>query len=144
MGQVYVYSLCCYPIAMWTIILGVAIAANTPTVEQQTREVTTVVQWPVEGFTPARPLNYETWITPEDYPADAKAAGVSGNVMFKVSISETGQVSNCQILEGSGSPALDARTCELIIARAKFEPAKNGGGEPIAMDYSRTVRWVSR
>jgi hypothetical protein len=41
----------------------------------------------------------------------------------------------------SYSPALDARTCEIALARAHFPPARDGEGNSIPQTYSGIARW---
>jgi protein TonB len=53
-----------------------------------------------------------------------------------------GRVADCSITRSSGSPDLDEATCSNIRRRARFEPAKDGNGQPTTGSYASSVRWV--
>ena len=53
-----------------------------------------------------------------------------------------GTVSDCQIVEPSGSALLDGATCRIMHARARFIPARNSTGQAVADTVSARVRWV--
>lgn len=76
-----------------------------------------------------------------DYPRKALREGREGTATFKVRISDTGQPTNCVIVQSSGSPDLDEATCKTIIKRARFAPAKNENGQPIESEFSSAVTW---
>jgi protein TonB len=54
-------------------------------------------------------------------------------------IGTDGRITDCNA--SGASPALDAKTCELIIRRFRFKPALDGGGSPIAESRSQRVTW---
>lgn len=82
------------------------------------------------------------WVTTADYPSEAFGQGTSGTVGFRVIVARDGKVSNCQVISGSGSQALDEATCRLVSFRARFTPARDGRGNPVEGAYSNRVRWV--
>lgn len=85
------------------------------------------------------PLNSpQTWVTNDDYPAEAWRDGLQGMVSFSLEIDTQGMVSTCEITASSGSPVLDIATCNLLTARARFRPATDETGKPIY------ARWPSR
>lgn len=91
----------------------------------------------------ARPLgDIGTWVTIDDYPAEALQAGQEGTVSFRLTIDRSGSVAQCAITQGSGFPALDDRTCALLTERARFTPARNAAGAPAEGVYSSRVRWL--
>ena len=75
------------------------------------------------------------WITTEDYPEEALKSGVEGTVDFSLSVTKGGAVSDCKILQSSGSEILDTETCSLLIERAQFEPAE------ATSNYQSRVSW---
>jgi TonB family protein len=81
------------------------------------------------------------WVNEADYPADARAAGQSGVVGFRLDIDITGRVTGCTITETSGSPSLDVTTCTLMSRRARFHPARGPNAEPIASLWRSRVHW---
>lgn len=81
------------------------------------------------------------WITTEDYPGSAQRAGEEGTTAIKVQIDEEGRVTSCSVTGSSGSAALDDATCKLYQRRARFNPAKDAAGNPMATTYNDRVRW---
>jgi TonB family protein len=88
------------------------------------------------------PLNKNEWITAEDYPATALRYDESGTAAFQLTVDARGAVTDCSITGSSGSQVLDDTTCTLIRQRAKFAPAVNAAGKPVAGYYSSSVRWA--
>ena len=76
-----------------------------------------------------------------DYPRKALKEGREGTAIFKVRISDTGQPSDCVIVQSSGSSDLDEATCKTIIKRARFAPAKNEEGQPVESEFSSAITW---
>ncbi len=81
------------------------------------------------------------WATTSDYPSNALRREEQGISRFRVVVSSDGRAIECEITASSGSQLLDAKTCELVTRRAKFEPATNDAGERIVGTYSNAVRW---
>ncbi len=82
------------------------------------------------------------WVTPNDYPTRDIRAGNEGTVVFRLAIDAGGRPAGCEIVKGSGHPGLDAATCDKLMQRAAFEPARDSEGERVAGQYTATVRWV--
>tara|TARA_R110000824_G_scaffold4203_6_gene19961 strand:- start:1336 stop:2292 length:957 start_codon:yes stop_codon:yes gene_type:complete len=94
------------------------------------------------AFIPATPAgNPGEWISPGDYPVAALREERSGAVEFQLQISETGEVTACNILESSGQADLDKASCRALMRRARFNPAKNASGQPVRSSYTNKVRW---
>lgn len=62
-----------------------------------------------------------SWITPDDYPAEALRRGEQGSVRFRAEIGPNGRVSRCSIVESSGSPSLDGATCRAVSKQARID-----------------------
>ncbi|MFC3174891.1 energy transducer TonB [Novosphingobium bradum] len=100
---------------------------------------------PPPRFTPTGAVpkgNPGNWATPNDYPSRALREEREGVTGFRVSVGPDGRVTDCQITSSSGSPDLDQTACEKIRQRARFNPAKDGEGNPTSGSYSNRVRWV--
>ncbi len=67
-----------------------------------------------------------------DYPEAAARAGATGTTRYELAIGSDGAVTDCRIMGSSGSDLLDARTCELMRSRARFQPALGADGVPVA------------
>lgn len=89
-----------------------------------------------------KPSNYPgRWVTNNDYPREDFDRKNEGLTTFLLSVGIDGGVTGCRIVGSSGFQSLDKRTCELLIARAAFEPAKDSGGRPVASFYVNRVWW---
>lgn len=82
------------------------------------------------------------WVTSNDYPSEALREEISGITGFRLAVGIDGRVSQCEIIASSGSALLDAATCALITRRARFNPARDGDGQPATGFYSNRIRWV--
>lgn len=100
---------------------------------------------PPPRFTPtgASPRgNPGSWATTNDYPSRALREEREGTTGFRVTVGPDGRVTDCQITSSSGHPDLDEATCANVRRRARFNPAKDGEGQPTSGSYSNRVRWV--
>jgi protein TonB len=99
---------------------------------------------PPPRFTPkgAQPRgNPGSWATTDDYPSRALREEKEGVTRFTVQVSPEGRVTSCTVTGSSGTPELDDAACRAISRRARFTPATNGEGQPVAGTYSNSVRW---
>lgn len=91
----------------------------------------------------ARPRNAPgLWATADDYPAGDLRAGRHGVTRFRLSIGTDGRVRGCEVIASSGSPTLDAATCDKVSRRARFDPAMDETGAQVAGSYAGAIRWV--
>ncbi|WP_164089155.1 energy transducer TonB [Sphingorhabdus sp. YGSMI21] len=81
------------------------------------------------------------WISSGDYPVAALREERSGAVEFQLRISESGEVTACDILASSGHADLDTASCRALMRRARFSPARNASGQAVSSSYTNTVRW---
>lgn len=83
-------------------------------------------------------------ITDSDYPPQARAARQEGNVHFVMEIDATGAM-RCRVTVSSGWPLLDAATCGLLQARARYTPALDVEGNPTTDRRTGSYAWrISR
>lgn len=73
--------------------------------------------------------------TSNDYPQKALFKGEHGTVRVTLVIDETGATQKCLVYKSSGSERLDQTTCDVLLERAKFEPAIDENGEPMPSLY---------
>ncbi|MBC2653444.1 energy transducer TonB [Novosphingobium flavum] len=100
---------------------------------------------PPPRFTPksAAPKgNPANWATSNDYPSRALREEREGTTGFRVTVGTDGKVTDCQITSSSGTPELDAATCDNVRRRARFTPATDGEGNPTTGTYANRIRWV--
>ncbi|GAA0727782.1 energy transducer TonB [Sphingomonas japonica] len=79
--------------------------------------------------------------TYENYPAEAIRQRLSGTVVLRLVIDETGRVSNCEIAESSGSPILDRAPCPAVRRAARFTPALDANGKPTVSQAIRKITY---
>jgi protein TonB len=76
-----------------------------------------------------------------DYPAAAIRTREEGLVAVRLEVAPMGRVTACRIVSSSGSAMLDATTCRILYARAKFHPARDAKGRPVADRVNSRVVW---
>ena len=94
---------------------------------------------PQSSAQPTRPL--QSLISADDYPAEALRNRQDGRTSYRLAIGPDGRVTGCVVLGSSGSSALDAATCRLLRARARFTPARDSAGIPTSDNYFGAYDW---
>lgn len=101
----------------------------------------------VAAFQPAGPQDprpiqpLATWVSDADYPPGAVQRGAAGAVGFTLDIDAGGVPTHCTVTEPA-DPELDQRTCEIFMARARFQPALDSAGQPVGGSISSRMRWL--
>lgn len=90
-----------------------------------------------------QPRNLARWASQigADYPRRAAQREEEGTVGFRVTVGINGRVESCEITRSSGSADLDNAACQGLRRYARFEPALDDAGEPIASTWSSSVRF---
>ena len=83
-----------------------------------------------------------TIFSADDYPSYLQGSGVSRIVTASVTVRPDGTIQSCVAQVRSGDPRLDAYTCELIVRRAKFRPAKWSDGSAVYGVVNVPVGWT--
>jgi len=83
----------------------------------------------------------QSYVSPDDYPAAAVGTGAHGIVRFVLTIDPSGRVIGCNITQSSGSPVLDAATCNIMRRRARYTPAMDSNGNPTAGTIEQQIEW---
>jgi hypothetical protein len=81
------------------------------------------------------------WFTSDDYPPAAAKAHQQGRVMAALEIGSDGLVKACHVVVSAGT-ALDETSCRILLVRARFKPAHDAAGKPIASWAIVPVRWA--
>jgi protein TonB len=76
-----------------------------------------------------------------DYPEAALRAREEGTVELQLVVAPQGRVTGCTILKSSGSFVLDSSSCRLLVRRARFWPALDREGTPIASTFRHMLKW---
>jgi TonB family protein len=85
--------------------------------------------------------NPADWITTDDYPYEAMLLEQEGTTVFTLTIDEKGIPSHCSVTISSGAALLDSRTCDRVMARARFIPARTDEGEASRAEYATRILW---
>ena len=72
-----------------------------------------------------------------DYPAEALRREQQGRVGYRLTIDESGKVTDCVVTSSSGFPLLDDATCRMAL-KAAFEPALDADGRPTSGTWQST------
>jgi protein TonB len=92
---------------------------------------------------PARArANLASYVSDEDYPGSAVRNEEQGTTRFRLAVGPDGRVTDCTVTGSSGSSALDGATCRLMKQRARFTPAHDSDGKPMADSVASAIRWV--
>lgn len=89
----------------------------------------------------ASAINPGSWFTAFSYPPEAERQRVEGTVAFEVDVDVDGKPTACRITASSGSPLLDEPTCTIIMAKARFHPARGATGAPVPGRYDNKTVW---
>jgi TonB family protein len=121
---------CRFPKTVETLLGGAARCQSPPPVE-----VPSVVP-----ILPAAALkNPAAVITDSDYPLSMQ--GKQGTTRFELTVAADGRPVSCSVTTSSGHADLDSNACKAFLRRARFSPAKDAQGNPIAGRYRGAVTW---
>jgi protein TonB len=122
-------------------LIAVAIAGQSNPVSDPTAQNPPVD--PIPPAVRAQPLqNLSLYVEGGDYPPGAFRRNEQGRVGFELRISPAGRATDCAITRSSGSTELDRRTCQIMLQRARFRPARDGRGNPVSDVIAATIGWV--
>ncbi|GAA0335510.1 hypothetical protein GCM10009087_52430 [Sphingomonas oligophenolica] len=80
------------------------------------------------------------WFDADDYPPAARRAGIQGRVVMVLDVAEDGLIKACRVVVSAGAD-LDAVSCQSVMKRGSFTPAKDAQGKPVASWAIIPVRW---
>ena len=84
----------------------------------------------------------QSYFSAGDYPTEALKAGAMGSVRVKVIVDPTGLPTDCDVVGSSRNKELDAATCDVIMKRARYEPAVDIDGKAVRAIDVTTVIWM--
>lgn len=79
------------------------------------------------------------WMSPNDYPSDMLMRGKRAIVQFRLNIDANGEPTACHIQQSTRPQAFDDAVCKAIMRNARFEPALDAEGTPLASYWINTV-----
>jgi protein TonB len=75
------------------------------------------------------------------YPIEAREQRLEGVVGLTVTVGRDGRAWNCEVTQSSGHAILDAAACTGIQRYARFDPALDRNGNPIASTFSTRITY---
>ena len=93
-------------------------------------------------LTAAKPIDPVRWFYDADWEKLVASKGGHGLTLFRVTVTPDGRPQDCVIETTSGVPELDRLTCERVLQRARFRPAKWADGTPAYDVYRKSVLWA--
>lgn len=81
-------------------------------------------------------------IKSSDYPEAARAAGAQGTTSVTISVSAQGRPSGCHITKSSRNRDLDGATCDLVMRRFRFRPARDSAGHAVSGEVDYDQEWT--
>lgn len=76
-----------------------------------------------------------------DYPKELRATGPKGVTWAEVVVGINGRVTSCRVTKPSGIPQFDAKTCQILLQRFRYRPARDPQGRPVPATDSFSVDW---
>ena len=83
-----------------------------------------------------------------DLPAVLVRSLLTGEARFEVAarytVTPQGHVANCIVTQSSGNAALDAATCQAMVAKLRYRPERDAAGHPVSIETEGFQTWESR
>ena len=76
---------------------------------------------------------------PTGYPARALREERQGTVALTVTVTPEGRATDCFVTQSSGHADLDHAACKELTEKARFEPALDDDGKPVAAQFSTKI-----
>jgi TonB family protein len=92
-----------------------------------------------------QPLNSPSdWLDPYDYPREALAYDIRGDVIIRLDIRPDGKVGECRSLKPSEYRGFERASCGGITERARFQAAVDASGHPVSAPYVIVISFKIR
>lgn len=86
--------------------------------------------------------NLSAYVRTSDYPRESLRQGEDGRVEFELDISPQGRVVDCRVMASNAGRRLNFTTCQIMVARARFVPARDAEGRPAPDTVRSSVTWI--
>lgn len=73
------------------------------------------------------------------YPVDMLRQGKSGRVQVRLIVGADGMPTNCVAIKGTAEPSFETAACTSAMRYARFDPALDAQGQPVASHWSTTI-----
>jgi hypothetical protein len=85
-----------------------------------------------------KPIGFP-WLKIDDYPEEAFF--LTRMSVVRLSVGADGRPVDCTTVQSSSSEKIDRYNCELMMKRARFEPATDASGAPVATQWVQALGW---
>ena len=100
------------------------------------------VAWRALKIKPEPVQSRTEWLTGDDYPNLAAAYGVQGWVIARLEIAPDGGVKDCRSINLDKYRGFRDSVCQAMKKRARFRPALDSSGKPVAAPYVLAIRFA--
>lgn len=83
--------------------------------------------------------NPGNWMKSDDYPSEMLRLGKRAIVHFRLNVDVAGKATACHIQQSTRPKAFDDAVCKAIMRNARFEPALDADGKPVASYWLNSV-----
>lgn len=84
------------------------------------------------------------WVTPDDLPPAYESMSQTRLAIMRLDINASGRVQACRIVRSTGAAPLDQQSCRLMVARARYTPARDASGQAVATVRTKQIEWWQR
>ncbi|MGN3974847.1 TonB family protein [Tsuneonella sp. SYSU-LHT278] len=91
---------------------------------------------------PEPKTNPGSWMNPADYPQGLSRQGVGGIVRFRLDVDDQGKPARCVVQAAFTDPAFEEAACKILMEKARFDPALDAQGNPVAAYWRSSVKWL--
>lgn len=88
------------------------------------------------------PIDIGQWLTPGKFPYDYYRNNRSAMVHYRLMVDEQGMPTSCVIQAPKAGTSAEIIACREIMKMAKFEPARDARGSPVASYFNSSVFFV--
>jgi TonB family protein len=81
------------------------------------------------------------WLSSFDYPRDAIAALKEGSVVTRLTADASGHVTDCTVVENTGTRSMEQPACTAAFKPGRFEPAIGADGRPVPVTFTTTTKF---
>ncbi|KQM21880.1 energy transducer TonB [Novosphingobium sp. Leaf2] len=89
------------------------------------------------------PIDVNTWGQQIGAATTVGMTGGQARINVRLIVDSNGVPTDCTVLRSYNKPVFDAAACRLLKRIARFKPALNRQGKPVASYYTNTVVWRS-